>query len=77
VGRIGRYEPDLQGSRRTELVEEAGHDRLVAAWGGPHQPAGVVIDHHRQVPVPFAIRDLVDPDPCQPLERIETRACVV
>ena len=36
-----------------------------------------MIDHHRQVPVPFAIGDLVDPDPHQPLERIEACAGVV
>jgi hypothetical protein len=36
------------------------------AGGGPHQPPGVVVDHHRQVPVALLVRHLIDADPPQP-----------
>jgi hypothetical protein len=36
------------------------------AGGGPHQPPGVVVDHHRQVPVAPLVRHLIDADPPQP-----------
>ena len=40
------------------------------AGGGPHQPAAVVVDDDHQILVAAAVRDLVDPDPHQPVERI-------
>jgi len=40
---------------------------------GPDQPAGAVIDDHRQVAVPFAVRDLIDPDPPQPVQAVGAR----
>jgi len=41
-----------------------------AALPGPHQPPGVVVDHAQQKPLPFAVEDLVDPDPAQPGEAV-------
>jgi hypothetical protein len=36
------------------------------ARGGPHQPPGVVVDHHRQVSVALLVGHLIDADPPQP-----------
>jgi hypothetical protein len=44
---------------------------FVAAGGGPHQPAGVVVDHDHQVLVPALVGDLIDPDPLEPLEPVD------
>jgi len=52
-----------RGPLGAQLVEERPHRVGVTALSRPHQPAGVVIDHHRQVPVPLAVGDLIDPDP--------------
>jgi hypothetical protein len=40
------------------------------AFGCPPRPAGVVIDDDHQILVAAPERDLIDPDPCQPIERI-------
>jgi len=55
-------------------VEEAVQRGLVVAGRGPDQPAGVVVDHHRQVAVPLAVGDLVDPDAAQPLQAVDVRS---
>src|SRR5659263_526744 len=38
--------------------------------GGPHQPAGVMVDHDHQVLVALLVADLVDPDPAQVREPV-------
>lgn len=53
VGRICRYKPYLQRSGTAQLVEELPHGGLVPPRRSPHQPAGVMIDHHREVSVPL------------------------
>ena len=60
----------LPGSFSAQRVEERLQGFGVAARRGPHQPTRVVIDHARQIPVPLTIRDLIDPDPPQPGQRI-------
>ena len=69
-GRVGADQPDLLATLGTKRVEEAAQRRRVVAGRGPHQPAGVVVDHHRQVPVAPLVGDLVDPDPAQPLQPV-------
>jgi hypothetical protein len=71
LGRVGADQPDLLAARLAEGVEEAAECPCVMARGGPHQPARVVVDHHRQVPVAFLVRHLVDADPPQPGEAVQ------
>ena len=56
------------GPSASKNVREGG---LVPAWRGPHQPAGVVVDHHGQVLVAALVGDLIDPDPTQPGEPVD------
>jgi hypothetical protein len=46
----------------TESVEEPLQGGLLPARRGPHQPARVVVDDHRQVSLSALVGDLVDPD---------------
>ena len=61
---------DLRTTLLAQGLEESGQGGLVLAGGGPHQPAGVVVDHHGQVLVAALVGDLVDPDPPQPGEQV-------
>ena len=63
---------ELRGAFVAELVEEHLQVGVGAARAGPHQMAGVVVDHDDQVAVPALVGDLVDPDPAQPGEPIDT-----
>jgi hypothetical protein len=65
-GGVGADQPQLLAARLAEGVEEAAKRPRVMAGGGPHQPPGVVVDHHRQVPVALLVRHLIDADPPQP-----------
>ena len=68
----GRQRVDLlDGLRRVgiELVEERKHGLAVAARGGPHQPAGVMIDHDREVALPLAMRYLSE-ERCKQIELV-------
>jgi hypothetical protein len=56
---------DLGAALLTEGVEEPLKGGLLPAGCSPHQPAGVVVDHHGQVPLPTFVGDLVDPDPTE------------
>ncbi len=69
---VGADLGDQRAALRAEGVEERVQGGLVPAWRGPHQPAGVVVDHDRQIPVPALVGDLVDPDPAQPGEPVGT-----
>jgi hypothetical protein len=71
VGGIGCDVRDLGAAFGAEGVEELGQRRPVPTWCRPDEPAGIVIDHHRQVAVPTLVRDLIDPDPAQPSQPIE------
>jgi hypothetical protein len=57
---------ELAGAIVAEGVEEALQGLLVTAGRGPHQPASVVIDHHREVAMALLVGDLVHADPTQP-----------
>jgi len=59
---------------RTERVEEALDGLLVAAVGGPDEPARVVVDDNSDVALALAVGELVDPDPPQPGERVAAPA---
>jgi hypothetical protein len=61
-GGVGADQAELGRAVLAERVEEAVQRGLVMAGRGPDQPAGVVVDHHRQVAVPLAVGDLVDAD---------------
>jgi hypothetical protein len=66
---------DFQATIHKGIVERTS-DRAprrytVAARGGPHEPAAVMVDHDGQVSLAFAVADLVDPDPPQPVEQID------
>jgi hypothetical protein len=65
-GGVGADQPQLLAARLAEGVEAAAKRPRVMAGGGPHQPPGVVVDHHRQVPVALLVRHLIDADPPQP-----------
>jgi hypothetical protein len=45
-GRIGRDMGDLAAAMLAEIVEEPAQGGPVSSRFGPHQPAGVVVDHH-------------------------------
>jgi hypothetical protein len=62
VGRVGADVGDLGGPFVAEGVEEPPQGRFVPPGRGPHQRAGVVIDHDHQVAVAALVGDLVDPD---------------
>jgi hypothetical protein len=68
-GRIRADQAELGRAVLAERVEEAVQRGLVMAGRGPDQPAGVVVDHHRQVAVALAVGDLVDADAPQPSRR--------
>jgi hypothetical protein len=65
VRAIGADVGDLGAALFTEDVEEPLQGGLLPARSGPHQPAGVVVDHHGQVPLSAFVGDLIDPDPSQ------------
>jgi hypothetical protein len=48
-GGVGADQPELLAARLAEGVEEAAKRPCVMARGGPHQPAGVVVDDHGEV----------------------------
>src|SRR5690606_21894356 len=63
VRAVGGDVGDQGGAFLTEGVEEPFQGGLLPAGRGPHQPAGVVVDHDGQVLLPALVGDLVDPDP--------------
>lgn len=73
VGCIGRNVGDLGAAVLAEQLEEAVQRGLVAAHAGPEEPAGVVVDHDGQVPVPALVGDLIDPDAAEPLQAVHLR----
>jgi hypothetical protein len=68
--RIGADQLDAAGSFRSEEIEERLQGGPVVSAGGPHQPAAVVVDDDHQRAVAAPVRDLVDPDPHQSVERV-------
>jgi hypothetical protein len=56
VGGVCADQFDGQAALRAEQIEEGAQGRLVPTSRCPHQPAAVVVDHHRQVAVLFAER---------------------
>jgi hypothetical protein len=71
LGRIGADQADSGGPFRTEQIEEPLQGGPVMAGGGPHQPAGVVVDDDHQVLVAAPVGDLVDPDASEPVEGVD------
>jgi hypothetical protein len=71
VGGVGADQAELGRALGAERVEEAVQGGLVMAGRGPDQPAGVVVDHHRQVAVALAVGDLVDADAAQPFQAVD------
>lgn len=63
-------------ARSFERDEELLDSGAVAPRAGPHQPASVVIDDHRQVLVVALVRDLVDADPSKACEDVGPFGCV-
>src|SRR6266511_2452688 len=61
---------ELPAALGAERVEEALQGGLVAAGRGPDKPAGVVVDHDREVAVALLVGDLVHPDAAQPGEPV-------
>ena len=68
---IGRHMGDLAAPLDAQDVEEPPQGGGVTTRRGPHQPAAVVINHHRQIPVVALIGDLIDADPAQTGEPVE------
>ena len=63
----------LRSAFVAEFVVEHLKVGVGAARADPHQMAGVVIDHDDQVAVSALVGDLIDPDPSQPVDAINTR----
>jgi hypothetical protein len=74
--RVGADQLDLLAARKAKRVEEAAQRRGVMPGRRPHQPASIVVDHHRQVPVAHLVGDLVDADPGQPREPVAGLLCI-
>jgi hypothetical protein len=72
VRHFGRDVGQLGGAFGAELVEEDVQSGVVAARSRPHQTAGVVIDHDDEVAVAALVGDLVDPDPAEPVEPVNS-----
>src|SRR5438445_11353605 len=58
----------------SQVIEEPPDGGLIPAGGCPDEPAGVVVDHHHQVAVALAMRDLVDADAGEALQGIAAAA---
>lgn len=71
LGRVRADQPDRRTPLLAEQVEEAAQRGGVVTGRRPHQPAAVMIDDHRQVPLALPVADLVDPDPCQPVQPVD------
>ncbi len=71
VRRVGGHMGDLGGPLGAQGIEKPAQGGGVTPWGGPHQSAAVVVDHHREVLVVALIRDLIDADPAQAAESID------
>jgi hypothetical protein len=61
VSHIRRNIRQQRRSIGTDLVEERVQCGVVASGSGPHQPAGVMVDHHDRITVPAVVGDLVAP----------------
>ncbi len=72
VRRVGGHMRNLGAALGTQRVEKPPQGGGVAARRGPHQPATVVVDHHRQVLVVALVRDLIDADPAQAREPVDS-----
>jgi hypothetical protein len=57
-GHVTRHEFDLFAALLAERVKAREHGPAVPAGGGPHQPAGVMVNHDGQVSLAFAMADL-------------------
>ena len=60
------HQPDSRPALCAEQIQERLDRVAVAAERGPHQPAGVVVDDHREVLLTCADRDLVKPELREP-----------
>jgi hypothetical protein len=67
LGAVGRHVRDQLGPLGTEGVEERLDGGGVTTGRRPEGPPGVVVGDRRQVAVPPAVGDLVDPDPGDPI----------
>ena len=68
---VGGDMGDLRAPLGAQRVEKPPQGGGVAARCGPHQPAAVVVDHHRQVLVVALVGDLIDADPAQTGEPVD------
>ena len=69
-GHVAGDELELLATLLAQQIQEPGHGLLVAPAGRPHQSAGVVVDHDREVSLTLANRDLIDADPTQAGEQV-------
>ena len=68
---VGGHVRDLRTPLGAQRVEKPAQRLRVAARRGPHQPATVVVDHHRQVVVVALVGDLIDTDSPQIREPVD------
>src|SRR5512143_2333601 len=64
---------DLLGALFPQQIQELLDRLAVPAVRRPDQPAGVMIDDHGQVFLPFADRDLIEPQRLQACEQVTSR----
>ena len=74
---IGAHQLQLGAALGTELIEELAQRLLVTPGGHPHQPARVVVEHHRHVFVPLAVAQLVNADAPQAAEEVGVLARIL
>ena len=77
VGHISRNMGYLGCSLFSKFVEEHVQCGLRPAGSGPDETAAVVVDNDDQVAVPPFVGDLIDPDPTQTSEAVDSGLDVI
>jgi hypothetical protein len=62
---------DLRAPLGSERIEERLQRRLGLPGRGPDQASGGMVDHHHQIQPSATVGDLVDADPCEPVEPVD------
>jgi hypothetical protein len=73
LGHVAGHELELFAAFFAEQIEELLDRLAVAAGGGPHQPAAVVVDDHGQVPMALAMREVIHADAREAGEQVTLR----
>ncbi len=69
-GHVAGHQLDLSAALFAEQIEELLDRLAVAAGGRPDEPAAVVVDDDREIPVAFSVREVIDPDALEAGEQV-------